>query len=303
MPLKEIISFLKYSLKCSTVRFNERMSLYTSFRIGGTADVLISPRSFDDLVKVVEIGRSVQMPLNILGNGTNLLVSDRGVRSIVLDCKTALNSISFEGKTVKVGSGCALKTLSEEAANRGLSGVELAAGIPGSVGGALIMNAGAYEYNIGNFVKNVTVLDMEGNTIVLDKKHLSFEYRRSNLRDTNYIILGAELELEKGNKERLFKLMNDELENRAKKFPLDYPNAGSIFKRPKEGYPGKWIEMAGCKGMRIGDAEVSAKHANFIINKGNAKADDVIQLINKVREIVFSKFNVSLEQEIICWGD
>lgn len=223
------------------------------------------------------------------------------MRSVVLDCKTALNSIVFKGKKVKVGAGCTLKILSEQAAKRGLSGVELAVGIPGSVGGALIMNAGAYDYNIGNIVENVTVLDPDSNIIVIDKKHLSFDYRHSNLKDTNYIILSAELALENGNKKRLFKLMKDELENRIKKFPLDYPNAGSIFKRPKEGYPGKWIEMAGCKGMRIGDAEVSTKHANFIINKGNAKANDVIQLINKVKRIVFKKYNVSLEQEIIFW--
>lgn len=302
MPQKETNSFLKTNLKNSIVRFNKRMSLYTSFKIGGVADVVVSPASFDDLVKVVKIARSMQIPLNILGNGTNLLVSDKGVRNIVLDCKTALNTIVFNGRRVKVGAGCTLKTLSEEAAKRGLSGVELAIGIPGSIGGALIMNAGAYEYNIGNIVENVAVLDMDGNTFVIDKKHLSFDYRQSSLRDRNYIILSTELMLEKGNKKRSLKLMNEELENRIKKFPLDYPNAGSIFKRPKDGFPGQWIEMAGCKGMRIGDAEVSTKHANFIINKGKAKADDVIQLINNVQKIVLKKFNVSLEQEIVFWG-
>ncbi|MGR3318375.1 MAG: UDP-N-acetylmuramate dehydrogenase [Candidatus Anammoxibacter sp.] len=302
MPLNEITSFLKTDLKNSTVRFNERMSLYTSFKIGGVADAVVSPGSFDDLKKVVKIAHKTQIPLNVLGNGTNLLVSDEGVKSIVLDCKTALSSIAFNGRRVTVGAGCTLKTLAEEAAKRGLSGVELAVGIPGSVGGALIMNAGAYDYNIGNIVENVTVMDMEGNTFVMDKKNLSFDYRRSNLKDANYIILNAELALEKGETKRLFKFMQDELESRTKKFPLDYPNAGSIFKRPESGYPGKWIEMADCKGLRVGDAEVSTKHANFIINRGRAKASDVLQLIDKVQKIVFDKFNVSLEQEIIFWG-
>ena len=302
MPLKEITSFLKTDLKNSSVRFDERMSLYTSFKIGGVADVVISPGSFDDLKKVVEIAHKTRIPLNVLGNGTNLLVSDEGIKSIVLDCKTVLNSITFDGRMVNVGAGCTLKRLAEEAAKRGLSGVELAVGIPGSVGGALIMNAGAYDYNIGNIVENVTVMDMEGNTFVIDKKNLSFDYRCSNLKDTDYIILNTELALERGEMKRLFKFMEDELESRLKKFPLDYPNAGSIFKRPEQGYPGKWVEMADCKGLRIGDAEVSTKHANFIINKGRAKASDVIQLIEKVQKIVFDKFNVSLEQEIIFWG-
>ncbi|MGR3177087.1 MAG: UDP-N-acetylmuramate dehydrogenase [Candidatus Anammoxibacter sp.] len=302
MPLKEITSFLKTDLTNSSVRFGERMSLHTSFKIGGVADVVISPGSFDDLKKVVKIAHKTGIPLNVLGNGTNLLVSDKGIKNIVLDCKTVLNDITFDGRKVKVGAGCTLKRLAEEAARRGLSGVELAVGIPGSIGGALIMNAGAYDYNIGNIVENVTVMDMEGNTFVIDKKNLSFDYRYSNLKDANYIILNTELTLEKGETKRLFKFMEDELESRLKKFPLDYPNAGSIFKRPEQGYPGKWIEMADCKGIRIGDAEVSTKHANFIINKGKAKASDVIRLIEKVQKIVFDKFNISLEKEIIFWG-
>ncbi|MGR3220666.1 MAG: UDP-N-acetylmuramate dehydrogenase [Candidatus Anammoxibacter sp.] len=301
MPLKEIASFFKTDLKNSSVRFGERMSLHTSFKIGGVADAIVSPGSFEDLKKVVEIAHKTQISLNVLGNGTNLLVSDEGIKSIVLDCKTVLNSIAFDGRRVKVGAGCTLKKLAEEAAKRGLSGVELAVGIPGSVGGALIMNAGAYDYNIGNIVENVTVMDMEGNTFVINKKNLSFNYRHSNLKDANYIILNTELSLEKGETKRLFKFMDDELESRLKKFPLDYPNAGSIFKRPEQGYPGKWIEMSGCKGLRIGDAEVSTKHANFIINKGKAKARDVIQLIEKVQKVVLDKFNVSLEMEIIFW--
>ena len=302
MPLKDVTSFLKTDLKNSIVRLDERMSSYTSFEIGGVAEIVVSPGSLNDLEKVAKIAHKTKIPLKVLGNGTNLLVSDDGVKNIVLDCKTALNNIVFDGRRVKVGAGCTLKTLAEESAKRGLSGVELAVGIPGSVGGALIMNAGAYDYNIGNIVENVTVMDMEGNTFVIDKKHLSFDYRYSSLRDANYIILSAELGLGKGEMKRLFKIMKDELENRVKKFPLDYPNAGSIFKRPEQGYAGKWIEMAGCKGMRIGGAEVSTKHANFIINKDRAKASDVMQLIDKVKKIVHDKFNVSLEQEIIFWG-
>ena len=185
MPLKEITSFLKTDLKNSSVRFDERMSLHTSFKIGGVADVVISPGSFDDLKKVVKIAHKTGIPLNVLGNGTNLLVSDKGIKNIVLDCKTVLNDITFDGRKVKVGAGCTLKRLAEEAAKRGLSGVELAVGIPGSIGGALIMNAGAYDYNIGNIVENVTVMDMEGNTFVIDKKNLSFDYRYSNLKDAN----------------------------------------------------------------------------------------------------------------------
>lgn len=303
IPLKEIISLLKADLNAnSVIRTGERMCHYTSFKIGGIADILVSPLNLADLIKVVNIASKMKVSLKILGNGTNLLVSDDGVRSIVLDCKRALDTIKFNGKRVIVGAGCTLEKLSNESANRELSGVELAVGIPGSVGGALIMNAGAHEYNIGNIVENVTVLDMNGHIFQIKKKDLSFNYRHSNLKDTDFIILNTELLLENGNKETLFKIMNDELANRIKKFPLEYPNAGSIFKRPKEGYPGKWIEMAGCKGMCIGDAEVSTKHANFIINKGNAQANDVILLINNIKKIVYNKFTISLEREIIFWG-
>lgn len=298
----EIISLLKADLDVnSVIKTDEKMCRYTSFKIGGIADIIVSPSNLADLVKVVNIARKMQVSLKILGNGTNLLVSDGGVRSIVLDCKKALDTIEFKGKRVIVGAGCTLEKLSNESASRELSGVELAVGIPGSIGGALIMNAGAHEYNIGNIVENVTVLDMNGHIFQITKKDLSFNYRHSSLKDTDFIILSAELLLENGNKQTLLKIMNDELENRIKKFPLDYPNAGSIFKRPKEGYPGKWIEMAGCKGMRIGDAEVSTKHANFIINKGAAKANDVILLINSIKRIVYNKFKISLEREIIFW--
>ena len=303
MPLNEIISLLKSDLDVtSVIKTNERMCHYTSFKIGGVADILVSPSNLADLVKVVKIARKMKVSLKILGNGTNLLVSDDGVRSIVLDCKRALDTLEFKGKRVIVGAGCTLERLSNEAADRKLSGVELAVGIPGSVGGALIMNAGAHEYNIGNIVENVTVLDINGHIFQMSKNDLCFNYRHSNLKDTNFVILNTELLLANGKKQKLLKIMNDELENRIKKFPLDYPNAGSIFKRPKEGYPGKWIEMAGCKGMCIGDAEVSTKHANFIINKGAAKASDVIMLINNIRNIVHNKFKVSLDCEIIFWG-
>ncbi len=303
MPLNELSNSFATCLKESIVRFNERMSLYTSFKIGGNADIFVVPSSLDELVKIVNLAHNEQVAINIIGNGSNLLVSDNGVRSVVVSCKTAMNKISFSGNNVSVGAGCSLETLSEEAAKMGLSGLEMAVGIPGTVGGALIMNAGAHDYNIGNIVKNVTILDLEGNKRVLDKKELSFNYRYSNLRELNCIILNTELVLAKGKKDRLFKIMNNELQDRMRKFPLDYPNAGSIFKRPVEGFPGKWIEMAGCKGMRVGDAEVSTKHANFIINNGNASANDVMQLIRDIKKVVFDKFAVSLKEEILYWGD
>lgn len=301
MSLKEVGPFIKTHLKTTNVRLNEKMSLHTSFEIGGEADLFVSPGTVDEVVKIVKFACENQIPIKPLGNGTNLLVSDKGTRGIVLDCKAAANNPVFNGTRVKINAGYSLKTLAEEAAMRSLSGMENAVGIPGSIGGALIMNAGANDYNIGNFIENVTVVDLEGVIHIIDKKDLSFNYRHSSLKDSNYIILSSELALKNGNKETLFKIMEEELDNRKKKFPLNYPNAGSIFKRPSEGFPGKWIEMAGCKGMRVGDAEVSTKHANFIINKKNAKAKDVLTLIKKVQALVYKKFNVILEQEIIFW--
>lgn len=302
MPFNEIISFLDARLTNSAcVRTDEKMSSYTSFKIGGRADLLITPSTLDDLTAVVEAAARFHIPLKALGNGTNLLVSDDGVYGLVLDCRKALGAVTFKGRRVSVGAGCTLKTLSEAAASNGLSGTELAVGIPGSVGGALVMNAGAYDFNIGSIVKSVTVLDRDGATVLLDKNDLTFEYRNSSLRESGYVILGAELELARGNRERLFRIMDEELRGRKGKFPLEYPNAGSIFKRPKDGYPGKWIEMAGCKAMQIGGAEVSTKHANFIINKGSASASDVLQLMDKVKNAVWRQFRVTLEQEIVYW--
>lgn len=299
----EIISILESSLKPESLRFGEDMRNHTSFKIGGNADVYVSPESVDEIKTIVKISKDNEIPLKILGNGTNILVPDEGLRSIVLDCKRAVNSVTFDGVRINAGAGVLLKSFSENAAEMSLSGVEQAVGIPGTVGGALIMNAGANGYNIGNLVESVTVIDMDGEISVLDKKELSFNYRHSNLKDENFIILQTVLSLVKGRKDAIWEVMNNELESRNRKFPLDYPNAGSIFKRPKEGYPGKWIEMSGCKGMCIGDAEVSYKHANFIINRGNAKADDVISLIAKVQAVVYEKCKVSLEREIIYWAN
>lgn len=303
MSINKIGAYLKDELKNSIVRFNEEMMFHTSFRIGGIADIFISIShgSIDDIKRAVVIARDSAFPLKVIGCGSNLLISDDGLRGIVLDCKDALNQIVFNDNRVTVGAGCLLKNLSLEAAKRGLSGLEFSVGIPGSVGGALIMNAGANNCDISNVVETVKILDTDGNLFVLDKKDMSFGYRHSRLKGDKYIILSAELILNRGDREAISQLMEDEIKKRNEKFPLDFPNAGSIFKRPKEGYPGKWIEMAGCKGMRVGDAEVSVKHANFIINRGNAKARDVLSLIDKVKEMVFKKFDVALEPEIIFW--
>lgn len=301
MLINKIGAYLKNELKNSILRFNEEMRLHTSFKIGGIADIFISHGSIDDIKKAVVTARNAAVPLKVIGCGSNLLISDNGVRGIVLDCKNALNQIIFNDNRVIVGAGCLLKNLSLEAAKRGLSGLEFAVGIPGSVGGALIMNAGANDCDISTVVATVNILDTDGNLFMLDKKDMSFGYRHSRLNGGKYIILSAELVLNRGNKEAISQLMENEIKKRNEKFPLDFPNAGSIFKRPKEGYPGKWIEMAGCKGMRVGDAEVSIKHANFIINRGNAKACDVLSLIDKVKEMVFKRFNVTLEPEIIFW--
>lgn len=300
---EDIMQALRSKLNPSILRFGEDMRAHTSFKIGGAADVYVLPETVDDIITVVKIAKEAETEIKILGNGTNILVPDDGLRSIVIDSKVATSKIDFNGTRVIVGAGALLKTFSEEASKMCLSGVEQAVGIPGTIGGALIMNAGANGYNIGNLVENVTVLDMDGEISILDKKELSFNYRHSNLKDEDFIILQTELSLEKGNNNTICSAMHAELESRNKKFPLEYPNAGSIFKRPKEGYPGKWIELAGCKGMSVGDAEVSTKHANFIINRGNAKAEDVLSLIEKVQSVVFEKFNVSLEQEIIFWKD
>lgn len=292
------------------VRHNEPLSKHTSFKIGGPADIFILPRDISDLQTIFK--NKGDLPLFVLGEGTNLLVRDNGFRGIVVCLCEGFKSIqgpafstNEDGKqtgVIKVGSGVKMSYLAKYTARFGLSGIEGLAGIPGSLGGALIMNAGAESAEISSVVKSVTRITADGEIQVLQKKDIEFHYRKTVFPPGGGIIVEAELELEKGDSNAIYETISRHLTKRSLKQPLTLPNSGSIFKNPPGETAGRLIESAGLKGFGFGDAGVSIKHANFIVNKGNASARDVLRLIEHVRGVVKEKAGIELETEIIVIG-
>lgn len=280
------------------------MSRETSFKIGGPADILFCPDGVAEAIKIVKLCRRDDIALTILGNGTNLLVRDGGVRGIVI--KTGgLRVLRCEGERVYAGAGVDLNVLCNYAKSEGLSGVEFACGVPGSVGGAVYMNAGAYGSEIKDVAYRSVALENDGSICAIDNIGHGFSYRKSIFQKNGNIILETEFLLKQSSTERVSDVMRGYMEKRIKSQPLDVPNAGSVFKRPDiEGaYVGAMIEQCGLKGCGVGGARVSAKHAGFIVNAGGATASDVLNLIEHIRAEVFKRFSIELEMEIKVIGD
>ncbi len=273
---------------------------YCTYRVGGIGRILVLPRNIDELKLIIDYVNSNGIRYKVIGNGSNLIFSDNGFDGVLIKLDR-FNEVIFDGNLVRVGSGYSLISLSLLCARRGLSGLEFAGGIPGTIGGAVYMNAGAYNSDIGRLVKCVRVLDNNGNIIELNRDELNFGYRYSILRDKDYICLDVTLELSSGNKDDVLSLMEDRKRRRGESQPLEYPSAGSVFRNPDNDYAGKIIEELGYKEKRIGGAMVSLKHANFIINYNNASSYDIISLINVVRDGVREKYGIELvmEQEIV----
>ena len=274
---------------------NELIKNFTTYKLSGKMPDIYIPESIEELKELLKTNKKYK----ILGKGSNLIISEKydGI-FIKLD---NFNKLEIKDKEVKVGCAYSLSKLSQECAKKGLSGLEFACGIPGSIGGAVYMNAGAYGKNVSNILKEVTILDDKQNIKTLTNKQLNFGYRNSIFKENNYIILDATFTLENKESSIILKEISDIMESRRRKQPLEYPSAGSVFRNP-EGYSaGRLIQNAELQGININDAEVSKKHANFIINKGNASAEDVIKLINIVKNKVKEKNNIELklEQEII----
>lgn len=300
--LSEQVKSMFTNFVSGNILFNEPMRNHTSFGIGGPADALITPNSENDIKHVLKIYSQNNIPITIIGNGTNLLISDNGIEGIVIKIAGCFDDITFSGRKVTVGAGCPLSKLSELAANQGLNGLEFAIGIPGTVGGAVVTNAGAHGVSLGDVITKVKVMDFKDKFFELDKSDLKFSYRNSSLQNRNVIILSVEMELEKGDVNEIKRKMLKYLQQRKGKQPLGLRSAGSVFKNPKNDYAGRLIEACGCKDMGIGNAQVSEQHANFIVNNGNATAKDVIRLMSKVQEMVFVKYGVKLEPEINIIG-
>ncbi|MFQ5450173.1 MAG: UDP-N-acetylmuramate dehydrogenase [Nitrospinaceae bacterium] len=299
-----------YKIK-GEVRRDEMMCAHTSIRIGGPADIFILPKDIADLQTIFKHRGDV--PLFILGEGTNLLVGDRGIRGIVICLKNSFKSITppvfsrdAEGKEsarLRVGAGVKLSYLAKYAARYSLRGIEPLVGIPGSLGGAVVMNAGAEGTEIGQVIRKVTRVTPEGELETLNTEEMRFEYRKTVFPSEGGIIVQAELEMEKGRLAEIQETMTGHLGRRSSRQPLTIPNSGSVFKNPPNDTAGRLIEAAGLKGHRIGQAKVSLKHANFIVNTGEASAADVLRLIEHVQEVVKKKTGIDLQMEIVFVGE
>lgn len=285
------------------VRLSEPMKKHTTFRIGGEADYFVMPRTKEEVKQTVAVCREEQAPYSIVGNGSNLLVSDAGYRGVVIQIFKEMSRAEAEGTRIRAQAGASLAKIAGIALEAGLCGFEFAAGIPGTLGGACVMNAGAYGGEMKDVLVNVTVLDEEGRIITIDKENLELGYRTSVIAKKGYVVLEAELELQEGNREEIRALMDELKDKRTSKQPLEYPSAGSTFKRPEGYFAGKLIQDAGLRGFRVGDAMVSEKHCGFVINAGEASAAEVDSLMKQVSERVQAQFGVTLEPEVKRLGD
>ena len=282
---------------------NEPMRKHTTFRIGGPADFYLCPHSAKEIQKAVEICQEDGLPYFILGNGSNLLVSDQGYRGVVIQLWKNVSDILVEGCLIRAKAGASLAKIAGEALEEGLTGMEFAAGIPGTLGGAVVMNAGAYGGEMKDILKEVLVMDKQGEIFTLKKEELHLGYRTSIIKEKGYIVLAAVLELKPGDRKEIKEKMDELKQKRVEKQPLDMPSAGSTFKRPEGYFAGKLIMDAGLRGFSVGGAQISEKHCGFVVNTGKATANDVLTLIREVQKRVRDKFGVELETEVKFLGE
>lgn len=302
MPSSWVVD-LQSILPLGRIQLGEPMSRHTTFHIGGPADAFVTPHGLDELRQVLAFAQGRSIPLTVIGRGSNLLVRDGGVRGIVVQIAEGLDRAEIEGSEIEAEAGISLSALARKAAANGLSGLEFAAGIPGSLGGALAMNAGAYGGEMKDVVTWVDVLDSAGELRRHTCEEMGFSYRHSILQDTGGLAVRARMRLAFGDRASIEARMRELNEQRQSKQPLSLPSAGSVFKRPPGHYAGPLIESSGLKGTRVGGAEVSTLHANFIVNIGGATASDVLALIERVRRTVHEHSGVWLEPEIRVVGE
>ncbi|MBP3817923.1 MAG: UDP-N-acetylmuramate dehydrogenase [Butyrivibrio sp.] len=297
-----IINAIEQIVSASNVLENEPMSRHTTFRTGGPASLFIRPDNKEQLVEVMALIKKLGTEFFVLGNGSNLLVSDKGFDGVVISL-SKMNDIHLEGDNdIYAEAGAMNSQIAAFARDNGLKNFEFAAGIPGTIGGAMIMNAGAYGGEMKLVTRSVTVLSPEGEIMVLDNASMEFGYRSSAIKGRGYIVISVLLSLEKGDKETITKNMQELAAKRREKQPLEFPSAGSTFKRPEGYFAGKLIEDAGLRGFSVGDAAVSEKHCGFVINKGNATSAEVYELICEVKKRVYENSGVTLEPEVIMLG-
>ena len=300
--LTAVQQYFSDNLPQISLAFHEPMSRHTSFRIGGNAEVMAFPKSARELSEVLRISAALGCPMAILGAGTNVLAPDAGLAGIVICLKDALDGMELlSDDRIRVMAGVTMTRVAVFAANHGLSGMEFAHGIPGTVGGGVYMNAGAYGGEICQVCESVDVMDMSGNLRTLKGSEMDFSYRHSRLEDEGGIVVSAVFRLQSGDPEQIKAKMRELQAKRSASQPLDKPSAGSAFKRPAQGYAAALIDQAGLKGYRVGDAAVSEKHAGFAVNLGNATAEDVKNLLRQVSDIVYENSGIRLEPEVRIW--
>lgn len=298
-----IFDYIKQIVPQENILFNEPMNNHTTFRVGGNAKCLIKITKKEELLKLVPYLHITDQNYFILGNGSNLLVGDKGYDGIIVKLGCEIGSATVEGERLRSSAGVLLSKAATTARDSGLTGMEFASGIPGTVGGGIVMNAGAYDGEIRQIVESVEVMNNSGEILVLDNDTMEFGYRTSVIKNRPFIVLEVVFKLQKGNKEDITNKMEDLARRRKEKQPLEYASAGSTFKRPEGYFAGKLIMDAGLRGYGIGGAQVSEKHCGFVVNTGNATAADVREVIEEVQERVKEQFGVTLEQEVVYLGE
>lgn len=297
-----LYEFLRTQVPEECIKRDEPMADHTTFRVGGNADFFVEIGSSEELAGIIKYLKQTERSYFILGNGSNLLVGDKGYEGVILHLGSRFDRIDVDGKTIRAQAGALLSVVAKTAGRNGLTGLEFASGIPGTIGGAVVMNAGAYDGEMKQVITQVTVMTEDGEILELDNDTMEFGYRTSIIKNRPFIVLEAQMLLETGDVEAIRGKMDDFAGRRRSKQPLEYPSAGSTFKRPEGYFAGKLIMDAGLRGYRIGGAQVSEKHCGFIINVGNASAADISELMDEVAEKVKEQFGVTLEPEIIRIG-
>ena len=300
--MKELIEYIKRH-NIGKIDENESLKKLTTYKVGGKARLVVYPKNEDRLIKLISYLKGHSLKYKVIGNGSNLLFSDKDYDGVLIKL-SALDDCEIRGAVVHVGAGYSLIKLSLQTAKESLTGLEFASGIPGTVGGAVFMNAGAYKSDMGYVVRSVRVLTPEMQVIKLSNAEMKFHYRTSFLKThPDYICLGCTIHLKRGKRAAIEEVIRERRKRRIVSQPLDYPSAGSVFRNPTNDFSGRLIEEVGLRGKRIGGAEISSKHANFIINKNKAKAQDIKDLMDLAKKEVKDKFNIELkeEQEFVNW--
>lgn len=300
---KAFIEYLESVVTPENILLEEPMHKHTTFRVGGPAEVFVTVDNKEQLEKIIKYLNLVERPYFILGNGSNLLVGDKGYRGVIIRLGGEFTALKTEGNLLTAGAPVLLSAAAREAMENGLTGMEFASGIPGSIGGGVKMNAGAYDGEMRQIVESVQVMYKDGSILDLDNDTMEFGYRNSVIKNRPYVVLQVSLRLQPGNKEEILARMNELAARRKEKQPLEFASAGSTFKRPEGYFAGKLIMDSGLRGARIGGAQISEKHCGFVINDGTAIAADIAELIQEVVETVRDKFGVTLEPEVIFLGD